>query len=162
VNSFIDALIQGDQDKAQNLVNQQRGVGYKILKAGLNHFDGKRAVLEEVLYEKVSAARPAMERFLSFMSLTAAAAPLLGLLGTVLGIIKTFQVMAVVGNSGDNSGFTQGISEALVTTAQGLIVAIPVLILHGMLRAYVRSKMTEAELVSMSLINGRDEYKQSA
>jgi len=162
VNNYIDALINGEESEAVAIANKQSGIGEKILMAGIKHFKGKRAVIEEVLYEKVSAGRPAMERFLPFMSLTAAAAPLLGLLGTVLGIIKTFQVMAVVGNSGDQSGFTQGISEALVTTAQGLIVAIPVLIFHGMLRAYVRSKMTEAELVSMAIINGRDELKFSA
>ena len=75
-------------------------------------------------------------------------------------IIKTFQVMAVLGNSGDNSSFTQGISEALVTTAQGLIVAIPVLIMHGMLRAYVKAKMGEAELVSIAIINGQSELKK--
>jgi len=160
VNDYIDALLKGNNSIAEDLAARQGAIGQAVMTAGIENFRGKRSVLEEMLYEKVAAGRPALERFLPFLSLTAAAAPLLGLLGTVLGIIKTFQVMAVLGNSGDNSSFTQGISEALVTTAQGLIVAIPVLIMHGMLRAYVKAKMGEAELVSIAIINGQSELKK--
>ncbi|BBA35825.1 MotA/TolQ/ExbB proton channel family protein [Methylocaldum marinum] len=91
---------------------------------------------EEVLYltveEALSREQARLERVLPFLKLVAAIAPMLGLLGTVTGMIKTFQAIALHG-SGDPKLMSGGISEALVTTVEGLVTAIPILLLHSLL-----------------------------
>ena len=104
------------------------------------------------LFEKLVAIKPRLDRFLPFLGLTAAAAPLMGLLGTVLGIIKTFKAMALYG-TGNAKNFYAGISEALITTAEGLIVAIPVLVIHGLLKSYVKGRFSQFEAVGIALVN---------
>ena len=124
-----------------------------ILAAGVKHAAAKRGTLEEILYEKILAARPRLERFLPFIALTAAAAPLLGLLGTVTGMIKTFNLITIFG-TGDAKSLSSGISEALVTTELGLIVAIPALIVHGLLSRMSRQKIGDMEQTAVGFING--------
>ena len=94
------------------------------------------------------------------MALTAAAAPLLGLLGTVTGMIKTFTLITIFG-TGDAKSLSSGISEALVTTELGLIVAIPSLILHGLLSRMAKQKIGDLEQISVSFINGITGIKNS-
>jgi biopolymer transport protein ExbB len=85
----------------------------------------------------------------------------MGLLGTVLGIIKTFKAMALYG-TGNAKSFSAGISEALITTAEGLIVAIPVLVIHGMLKSYRQRKFSEFEAIGIALVNGTTERERKA
>ncbi|MEE9354903.1 MAG: MotA/TolQ/ExbB proton channel family protein [Methylococcaceae bacterium] len=93
--------------------------------------------LELMLDEAVTRELPALEKRLSTIKLLAAVAPLLGLLGTVTGMIATFQAISLFG-TGDPKLMASGISEALVTTMLGLSVAIPLLFLHNYVSA--RSK----------------------
>jgi biopolymer transport protein ExbB len=86
------------------------------------------------LDEAVLRELPAIQRGLGFLSLMAAMAPLLGLLGTVIGIIKTFQAITLFG-TGDPRLMSSGISLALITTVVGLVVAIPLLLIHSFLSA---------------------------
>jgi biopolymer transport protein ExbB len=90
---------------------------------------------------------------LPFIALTAAAAPLLGLLGTVTGMIKTFNLITIFG-TGDAKSLSSGISEALITTALGLVIAIPALIAHGMLARMARQKLGDMEQTAVGFING--------
>lgn len=129
------------------------GAGGDLLKTGVEHADDKRGTLEEILYEKILSIRPKLERFLPFIALTAAAAPLLGLLGTVTGMIKTFNLITIFG-TGDAKSLSSGISEALVTTELGLVVAIPALILHGLISRMARQKLGDMEQISVGFING--------
>ena len=124
-----------------------------IITAGVENVDQRRGTLEEILYERILAARPRLERFLPFIALTAAAAPLLGLLGTVTGMIKTFNLITIFG-TGDAKSLSSGISEALVTTELGLIVAIPALIFHGLLARMARQKIGEMEQTAVGFVNG--------
>ena len=73
---------------------------------------------------------PKLQRGMSILALLAAVAPLLGLLGTVTGIIETFQSITLF-STGDPRAMSDGISQALVTTVMGLVVAIPLLLLHS-------------------------------
>jgi len=77
----------------------------------------------------------------------------------VLGIMKTFAMMSAVG-TGDSRAFSAGISEALITTAMGLIVAIPVIIVHGMLKSLAKAKFGQAEGVALSILNGTTEISE--
>ena len=88
--------------------------------------------LEYKLDEAILKELPKLQRGLGALSLLAAIAPLLGLLGTVIGIIETFQSITLYG-TGDPRAMSDGISQALVTTVMGLVVAIPLLLLHSFL-----------------------------
>ncbi|MFH1499792.1 MAG: MotA/TolQ/ExbB proton channel family protein [Verrucomicrobiota bacterium] len=128
------------------------GASGELLLTGVEHCDDKRGTLEEVLYERILSVRPQLERFLAFIAVTAAAAPLLGLLGTVTGMMKTFSLITIFG-SGDAKSLASGISEALVTTELGLMVAIPALIMHGLLSRMAKQKLGRLEQTAVSFIN---------
>ena len=106
----------------------------RILAAGLSNSRHGRDVMKDSIEEAASQVVHEMERFLGALGTIAAIAPLLGLLGTVIGMIKVFTALNLegAGNAGVLAG---GISEALITTAAGLTVAIPAMIAH---RFYVR------------------------
>lgn len=156
VNEILDDLLAGRRDDAMKKASKIRGISGDLVKVGVERFYDKRRVLEEAMFEKLVTVKPKLDRFLPFLGLTAAAAPLMGLLGTVLGIIKTFKAMALYGSS-NQKAFTQGISEALITTAEGLVVAIPVLVLHGLMRSLAKGKYSEVEGVAIALMNGTTE-----
>jgi len=100
-----------------------------ILAAGLTNSKHGRDITKEAIEQAAGTAIHEMERFLTALGTIAAVAPLMGLLGTVLGMISVFnEIMAQgTGNAGILAG---GISEALVTTAAGMMIAIPALICH--------------------------------
>lgn len=106
----------------------------RILAAGLSNSRHGRDVMKESIQEAAAHVIHDMERYLNTLGTIAAIAPLMGLLGTVIGMIKVFTAIMVqgTGNAGVLAG---GISEALITTAAGLSVAIPALIMH---RYYLR------------------------
>ena len=90
------------------------------------------------------------EKHLDSISMVAAVAPLLGLLGTVSGMIETFKMLTIFG-SGDPAAISGGISEALVTTELGLVVAIPSLIVNALLSRKVKSHLDELERYAIQL-----------
>lgn len=153
VQSVINFIENGDPAEAHSAASSISGPVGRLLVKGVEHADDKRGTLEEILYEKILAVRPKLERFLPFIALTAAAAPLLGLLGTVTGMIKTFNLITIFG-TGDAKSLSSGISEALVTTELGLIVAIPSLIIHGMLSRMAKQKLGSMEQTAVGFING--------
>ncbi len=159
VDTILSELAKGNHEAAAWQAQQVDGVAGEILVTGVEHSQERRGVLEELLFEKILKVRPWLERFLPFLAITAAAAPLLGLLGTVVGMIKTFQLITIFG-TGDAKSLSSGISEALVTTALGLIVAIPTLILHGALSRMAKHKLGLLEQVSVAFVNGVSSIRQ--
>lgn len=153
VHEILEDLEAGSPEAASKRAELVTGVAGEMLSTGVRHATESRSVLEELLFEKVLRARPTLERFLPFLAITAAAAPLLGLLGTVIGMINTFQLITIFG-SGDAKSLSSGISEALMTTALGLIVAIPTLILHGALTRMAKRKLGLLEELSVAFVNG--------
>ena len=104
------------------------------------------------MYEKVLSTRLKIQSMLPFVAMSATCAPLLGLLGTVTGIIRTFKLITVFG-SGDAKTLSSGISEALITTEFGLIVAIPSLLLHAFLSRKARGVIDQMEKATVAFIN---------
>jgi len=100
-----------------------------ILSSCLKQIGQTQEVLDNALEEALLKQMPRFEKFLPTMAMFAAIAPLLGLLGTVTGMISTFQVITVFG-TGDPKMMSGGISEALITTQVGLAVAIPIMLIH--------------------------------
>jgi biopolymer transport protein ExbB len=161
INRILDDLLAGEREAAVRKAAEIPGDAGKLVRAGVAMFYEKRRVLEEALFEKLVTIKPKLDRFLPFLALTAAAAPLMGLLGTVLGIIKTFKAMALYG-TGNAKAFSAGISEALITTAEGLIVAIPILVIHGMLKSYAKGRFSDFEGIGIALVNGTTERERKA
>ncbi|MEO0793997.1 MAG: MotA/TolQ/ExbB proton channel family protein [Verrucomicrobiota bacterium] len=153
IDAILDDVENGNHTAAQDKANKIGGSAGEMLAAGVVNSEEKRGILEEMMFERILKARPYLERFLPFLAITAAAAPLLGLLGTVIGMIKTFQLITIFG-TGDAKSLSSGISEALVTTALGLIVAIPTLILHGMLSRMAKRKLGLLEQGAVAFVNG--------
>ena len=100
----------------------------------------------------VVASITAFTSMLPFVAVSAAAAPLLGLLGTVTGIINTFKLITVFG-TGDVKTLSSGISEALITTELGLCVAIPSLLFHAYLSRKAKGVVDDMEKVGIAFVN---------
>lgn len=128
-----------------------RGVAGEVLATGVRNINRNALLLEETMLSVVLRAKPRMERYLPFLAITAAASPLLGLLGTVVGLIKTFALITLYGAGAPNA-LSSGISEALITTELGLIVAIPTLILHGLFSRLIRSRIVVLEQVAFNFV----------
>lgn len=152
VRKLMDAVGEGDVEAAEALSARMKGPLGRMLKAGVEHLSEPRELVEEVMYEQVLTARLALNRMLPFIAICAAAAPLMGLLGTVTGIINTFKMITVFG-SGDVKSLSGGISEALITTKFGLIVAIPSLLLHAFLSRKARGVVGEMETAAVGFVN---------
>jgi len=124
---------RGDMAGALNVAEAQQGrPTSNVIKAGLALVGQPQEVIESGLAEAILRETPRLERFLQVLKVLAGVAPLLGLLGTVTGMINTFNVITVHG-TGDPRLMAGGISEALITTQLGLSVAIPILIAASLL-----------------------------
>ena len=123
-----------------------------MLNIGLEHINEDNALVEEVMYEEMLTTRLKVEKYTPFIAVCASSAPLLGLLGTVTGIINTFKLITVFG-SGDVKTLSGGISEALITTALGLIVAIFSLILFAFLSRKAKTIMDRMEKIAILFMN---------
>ncbi|MDQ7008353.1 MAG: MotA/TolQ/ExbB proton channel family protein [Acidobacteriota bacterium] len=152
VNSLLDAVRRRDLDGAMARLEAIPGPTGEMLRVGVEHAAEPRELVEEVMYEKMLDTRLRLQRFLWFIAICAAAAPLLGLLGTVTGIINTFKLITVYG-TGDAKTLSSGISEALITTEFGLIVAIPSLLFHAYLSRRARRFVDGMEKTAISFVN---------
>jgi biopolymer transport protein ExbB len=130
---------------------QKRPMG-RVLGAGLSARTLDREEIENVLHEAILAEVPRLERGLSTLGMFTTISPLLGLLGTVTGMINVFHVITLYGTS-DPRMMSSGISEALVTTMLGLSVAIPLMLLHNMISRGVDRMIGDMEEQSVSLVN---------
>jgi biopolymer transport protein ExbB len=133
----------------------------KILAAGLVNRDHNKEVMKEAIEEIGRQVVHDLERYLNTLGTIASISPLLGLLGTVIGMIKVFSVIVTAG-VGDPGVLAGGISEALITTATGLSVAIPSLMFHryfnGLIDRLVIG-MEEQALKLVEVIHGERELK---
>ncbi|RKZ19421.1 biopolymer transporter ExbB [bacterium] len=124
----------------------------RVLKAGLGARHRVRESLESVLQEAILGELPRLQRGLAILAVMGAVAPLLGLLGTVTGMIETFRIITVHG-TGDPKLMSGGISEALVTTELGLAVAIPIMLLHTIISRRVDHIIGDMEKQAVHLTN---------
>lgn len=158
IDVILDHLRSSNSDAALAHAKSVGGPVGVMLCAAVENSDEDREVIEEILYETIIKTQPKLERFLAFIAVVAATAPLLGLLGTVTGMIKTFKLITIVG-TGDARNLSSGISEALITTKWGLIVAIPTLIMHALLNRKAKGVVGSMEQAAVSFINGVAEMR---
>jgi biopolymer transport protein ExbB len=162
INVLLHVVSEHDQTTAAEVAASINGPAGEMLGAGIEHIREPRDLIEEVMFEKILSAKLKLESWLPFIAISASSAPLLGLLGTVTGIINTFKLITVFG-SGDVKSLSGGISEALITTEFGLIVAIPSLLLHAFLSRKSRGTIDQMEKAAIALMNqlGKTPYNKT-
>jgi biopolymer transport protein ExbB len=124
----------------------------RVLAAGLANRHQSRDILKETVQDTGRHVVHELERYLNSLGTIAAITPLLGLLGTVIGMVKVFTAITTAG-VGNPAVLAGGISEALITTAAGLSVAIPSLIAYRYLRGQVDALVVEMEKEAMKLVD---------
>jgi biopolymer transport protein ExbB len=124
----------------------------RILAAGLSNAHHGRDVMKESIEEAAGHVVHELERYLNTLGTIAAIAPLLGLLGTVVGMIRVFAEIMSQG-TGNASALAGGISEALITTAAGLCVAIPALAMHRFYMRRIDGIVVELEQQTIKLVD---------
>jgi biopolymer transport protein ExbB len=163
LEQFFAAVKGRDGATIKNAAADIVGPTGDMLRAGVENLKQPKQLVEEMMYEQVLETRLRLQRYLTFIALCAAAAPLLGLLGTVTGIINTFKLITVFG-TGDARTLSSGISEALITTEFGLIVAIPALFFHAFLSRKAKRFVDDMEKTAVSFMNrilGRPDRERS-
>lgn len=150
VAGFLRAVAAGQRDQAERALAGLGRNTKELCAEGLKYLDESRAVLEEKLQSVLLAQRLRLERRLPLLAVIATAAPLMGLLGTVVGMVKTFSLITVFG-TGNAGKLSSGISEVLVATELGLAVAIPALVVHGFLAHRVHKHLALQERHALEL-----------
>jgi len=140
---------QGAGPEVQRALAENSPMG-RIFAAGLKNLSSSREVMKESLEEAGRAVAHDLERYLTSLGTIAAVAPLLGLLGTVVGMVEIFGSQSPTGSN--PAMLAHGISVALYNTAFGLIVAIPSLIFHRFFRGKVEALLVEMEQEAIKLV----------
>lgn len=151
---LISVAIERDRmAEAIAAVQQLRGQIGALATAALTNSKRPRAELEAEV--KAVGEREAflLESHLSILDMVVTVAPLLGLLGTVLGLIKNFQILAQTPQVLEAGALSAGIAEALITTAAGLIIAAPAFILHVYITGLIDKRLVEMSEFGSSLVN---------
>ena len=144
----VGALLEKDEKEALKVCKASKGATARVLAATIRNINKEREHLEDIVAEAVLHESGFLDRFGTAIMVIAAVSPLLGLLGTVTGMISTFDVITEFG-TGDPKMLSGGISEALVTTELGLIVAIPAILVGNLLSGWaekIKDNMEQAAL----------------
>jgi len=152
VRKVHQLVSDGKIAEARELVANRKTSVSNALQSILNYADEDRAAAERALKEVLLREMPLLEARLGLISALGSSAPLLGLLGTVSGMITLFKIITEMGTN-DARILAGGISEALVTTQTGLVVAIPVMLLHGFLSERLDRIQSNLSTESMALLN---------
>jgi len=128
-----DLLKKGDDKKAIDLANESRSPMGRILVQAMDARDGDREILETVIVNATDEEVRYLSSYTQALATIGNIAPILGLLGTVIGMIKAFMVIQQMGGKVNASVLAGGIWEAMLTTALGLAVALPTMVAHSYL-----------------------------
>ncbi|MDP1557416.1 MAG: MotA/TolQ/ExbB proton channel family protein [Nitrosomonas sp.] len=149
---LIQQVADGRLDEARKNFEDNLSAITRVLSATLHHLKDDRDHMESIVHEAILQESGPLDRFGSAILVIASVSPLLGLLGTVTGMISTFDVITEFG-TGDPKLLSGGISIALVTTELGLMVAIPALLLGSLLASWARNIKRDMEHSALRITN---------
>jgi len=150
----VTALAEGGQgSRAREVCKEHPGIFTNIVDAGLELADQGELVAKDAVEDAGRRETNRLGRYLGALGTIAAVAPLMGLLGTVTGMIEVFDTIAKAG-AGQAAELSGGISQALITTATGLVVAIPALIAHSIFSGKVSGLVTDLENAALRAVHG--------
>lgn len=146
IQRLQSTLEKGHFDEALSICENNPSPVTNLMKVGIEKRHLSQESIKTAITDAANLEIPRMERYLSFLGTIAHISPLLGLLGTVTGNIRAFGVLGDFAAAGGNPALlAQGISEALITTAAGLIVAIPAIIFYNALVSKVNHRIIQLE-----------------
>jgi biopolymer transport protein ExbB len=152
IDAVASKVAEGDIESAKQQASKIGGSIKRVFRSTLNNIHRDREHVEDTIAEAVLHEHSHLDRFHAMIMVIAAISPLLGLLGTVTGMIETFDVITEFG-TGDPKLLSGGISTALVTTELGLIVAIPVLVIGTILASWSSRIKDDIEKSALHLVN---------
>jgi biopolymer transport protein ExbB len=153
ITALVYEKIEGGKaSEAYDAIKEFKGSTARVIRATLRNITSDREHIEDIITENILNENRALDRFANFILVIAAVAPLMGLLGTVTGMINTFDIITVHG-TGDPKLLSGGISEALVTTMFGLIVAIPLLLLGNLANGWAENIKDSMEQGALHVVN---------
>jgi len=150
---------RGDRNAALEVLKRKKGSTARVVSATIRNLDRDREHVEDIVSESILHENAHLNRFGALIIVIAAVSPLLGLLGTVTGMIATFDVITEFG-TGDPKLLSGGISIALVTTELGLIVAIPMLLFGNLLSGWAERIKDDMEQAALRVINQFSDSRQ--
>lgn len=139
------SLEKGHFDEALAICDQNVSPLSGLMRVGIEHREYPETVQKEVLKDAAAQEVPRLEKNISALGTIAHIAPLLGLLGTVTGTMKAFGVLGRFGSVADPSVLARGVSEALITTVGGIVVAVPAVIFYNYLVTKVNLILVKME-----------------
>lgn len=148
----ITGLLEGGRaDRALAISQQQPGIFTNIISAGLEQASKGEGAVKEAIEDAGRHEAGRLTAYLNALGTIVGISPLLGLFGTVTGMIKVFQTIAEVG-TGNASQLSDGISQALITTATGLLIAIPSLVAYNFFQGKAERLLTDIERASLRVL----------
>jgi biopolymer transport protein ExbB len=153
------ALVSGQSAEVEKLSNSSEGPMASVFRAGLGAASLGEERVKEALNEAGQREIAGLEKYMGGLATIVGGAPLLGFLGTVLGMIQAFQRIEQLGGNVNASVLAGGIWQALITTAAGLSVAIPTFFVHNYILARIRSVVLQMEENSNRLIRALREKR---
>jgi biopolymer transport protein ExbB len=152
---YEPAVLRSEGLRQLARVQRVGGSAGRVLAAGLHRFDRTPAQIETAMKRQGQAEVRRLQRGLAVLASTSVTAPLLGFLGTVTGMIASFGVLADWGTT-NPALVAEGIEEALITTAAGLAVAVPLHLIHGVLSSRVSRIVNDIEDLAHLLLDLRE------
>jgi biopolymer transport protein ExbB len=152
LNKVVQKIESKDVEAAIKLAHQESSSSSRVLLSALRNIDRDRDHIEDIVSESILHESAQLNRFGSLIIVIATVSPLLGLLGTVTGMISTFDIITEFG-TGDPKLLSSGISIALVTTEVGLAVAIPALLFGNVLSGWAERIKDDMEKAALRAIN---------
>ncbi|MBX3230305.1 MAG: MotA/TolQ/ExbB proton channel family protein [Labilithrix sp.] len=149
---LASALGRGDLDAARGLVHASRSIEARVLAAGLGALGRGRSAVGERLASEAQLMRLSLERRLAILGTVGSNAPFVGLLGTVIGIIRAFHALDASGGQVSTALMAE-IGEALAATAMGLFVALPAVALFNAFQRTIATRIARAEALGRELMS---------
>ena len=150
-NDLVKALQRGDMQKARGISHKSSAPVAQVAQAMLDAGTADEAALQSAADDAATLALPELTRRLSYLGVLANSATLIGLLGTITGLITAISGVGVADAAQRSAYLAAGISEALHTTAFGLVIAIPTLMIQGWLNGRVESVAQDVDEISIRL-----------
>jgi len=161
VSSLRERLLAGDVEAAIQTCDEHPGPVSNIVRAGLVKFGRTKDEVELSLQDASAHELATLERGLPVLATIAMIAPLLGFLGTVTGMINSFDALAAVGLN-NPAAVASGISQALITTAAGLMIAIPIQMAYNYFLTRVNGTVRSMESAGNLVLDAMSELRASA
>ena len=166
ISKLFQNLKSEDLKKAEDFCRKINTPVSSVLLAGIEHFDNPIEEMELSMKNRAEAWVPVLEKRIDWIDTVITAAPLMGLLGTITGMMSSFAVLSEKGVN-DPNAITGGVAEALIATATGLVIALVCLVAYNALTTKVKFMIYEIEsaashLVEMRLSVHRRQGKKSA